>query len=204
MAWRYPESPLYRFLSFPKPFHNKFGDRVKDLALSGFYVKKFDTKRLFCAFKYHSFVVNDDTIETVLSKHKCHADEISDIPVNSENLYLNYSSHRLYTFVKNQNWQVENLSSFIAAESGLFYTGTAQICRCHFCGVEIKSWPEDETAFNLHKRANPLCACVHNFWSNGNVRFGQDVNTEIPGVTLLDHHLGKYYICEMFLKWEYI
>jgi len=61
------------------------------------------------------------------------------------------------------------------AESGFYYTGKADICKCHFCDLEMSNWDAGDTADGEHKKWNKSCPFL-NGRPVGNFKLGTELH----------------------------
>ena len=72
----------------------------------------------------------------------------------------NYSdvSRRLETFF---TWpKTAYLQPFSLAEAGFVYSGTGDAVKCYKCGVSLRNWEPNDTAWAEHEKWSPLCPLV--------------------------------------------
>lgn len=76
----------------------------------------------------------------------------------SEDQDLHVEAQRLKTFLLWPTWGKADPNKL--AQTGFFFTGDEDKCKCFECAVEISHWSESESPMSVHKRKSPYCALV--------------------------------------------
>jgi hypothetical protein len=151
-------SAFFRFLELPFKFIKRDVELSRKVAISGFHEPSISaqnkiTTHLKC-YKNSSHILDfgctDSEINIVLMKHTecCTPD---DFPKTS---YLNYASHRLYTFLKYEQPR-EAIYYYGLAESGFYFCNTESVVKCYFCPAEYKRIPSSKNGSQIHRMNKP-------------------------------------------------
>ena len=100
---------------------------------------------------------------TTIPQHKYHATALDDILYRKE-------ENRLESF---KRWKNSNGDPKQLANSGLYFTGIADICKCFECEIEISDWIESDDPWSQHQRKNGRCRFIRRY-PCGNVPIGAD------------------------------
>ncbi|XP_059470721.1 baculoviral IAP repeat-containing protein 3-like [Neocloeon triangulifer] len=186
---------LHRILTFPEDFKNKCCVDPEFLAKAGFYCFHSNGDiRLRCNFCTKEIlreeIRNEDELKR-LKEHNCcvNSADSENVPFNVKQLDFKFESHRLYAFLKKDNWKFVTPADL--AKDGFYYTGEEDNCHCHFCKLEIRGWEEGDLVRSEHQRWNAECPFLKNPSSEMNIPIGKELDSfdidravsTIPGVT---------------------
>ena len=104
----------------------------------------------------------------------------------------NYSdmSRRLETFF---TWpKTAYLQPFGLAEAGFVYSGTGDAVKCYKCGVSLRNWEPNDTAWAEHEKWSPVCPLV--------VQRIQNVNNNIESRAQLMQETSNLSLDETYLR----
>ncbi|KAH8234869.1 hypothetical protein KR032_004627, partial [Drosophila birchii] len=93
---------------------------------------------------------------------------------------LNREEARLKTFT---NWPLEWLDKHQLAQTGMFYTNVNDKVKCHFCGVEIGCWEQEDQPVPEHQRWSPNCPLLRRRTTNNVPLSGEDLDRVLPPIS---------------------
>ncbi|XP_059470972.1 death-associated inhibitor of apoptosis 1-like isoform X2 [Neocloeon triangulifer] len=173
-------SALHRLLTFPVGLAEKLRLDVRSLAAVGFFWNGRQLECFRCHQKEQQVTPWQDLkqLQIQLKHYECTHPSEDDIPPSSAACSLNYEAHRLLSFYQNSSWKCTFVQPSDLAENGFYYTGRDDICKCHFCNLEMKDWEAGDTPAGEHKRWNPECPLVKNK-PIGNFRLGAEIRRKV-------------------------
>jgi hypothetical protein len=193
MSRKWTQSPLYRLFTFPYEWSEKDRALPTKLALAGYYSIKIEevvyVKNHFTN-KIKIPLESFDAKKQLTKYTPKTPDTPVDIPKFSKDVFLNYASHRALTFMLIPGWTDKPDYNIIqVAQCGFYFTGIAEGCRCHFCGVMVYEWPVGKTPPQLHSELSPSCT-INTWTAPGNVPIGMDVVYDVAGLSILQNLIG--------------
>ncbi|KMQ83398.1 inhibitor of apoptosis [Lasius niger] len=69
------------------------------------------------------------------------------------------------------------------AQSGMYYTGVEDKCKCHFCGVEISRWEILDCPIDEHKRFSPNCSLLRRRHTDNVPLDNESLNRTLPPIS---------------------
>lgn len=93
---------------------------------------------------------------------------------------LNREEARLKTFI---NWPLDWLDKHQLAQTGMFYTNVEDKVKCHFCGVEIGRWEQEDQPVPEHQRWSPNCPLLRRRTTNNVPLSGEDLDRVLPPIS---------------------
>lgn len=106
---------------------------------------------------------------------------VTNVPMEFKVDMYELERHRLLSFHKG-DWSYPVDPRDLAA-SGMYWTGTADVVRCHFCMVEIKNWQVGDVPHEHHVSQNPKCV----YFSGGAQNF--PIGRDDGPVSMLHRHV---------------
>jgi hypothetical protein len=161
---RLESSSLHRLLSFPIAIFQMLSLNFETLAADGYFWNS-RTHRIQC-FKCGRveeciIKLQDLTTKQIISRHyDCTHPYDNDIPFSNATVLLNYEAHRLYTFYQ-KDWVCTFMNIAELAESGFYYIGSKDICKCFFCKLEVSEWVNGDSAKIEHRKWSPNCLFIN-------------------------------------------
>ncbi|XP_065349413.1 E3 ubiquitin-protein ligase XIAP-like isoform X1 [Cloeon dipterum] len=152
------KSALHRMLTFPVNLDLKLRLDIASLAGVGFFWRDGRLECFKCGLQEGIIGWQDLTRHQIQIKHyDCTHPCEDDIPETRRSTFYHYEAHRLLSFYQNRGWDCTFVEPAELAKNGFYYTGRGDVCKCHFCKLEVNNWEAGDTPAGEHQKWNKDC-----------------------------------------------